>query len=70
MEQRVILSKKCKKCKSKFSYTPEDTYWDENGYGYSTKLVKCPDCGCINVIKYDEDSGLDLNSDLRFYEYV
>ena len=58
----------CKKCKEKFVYFPEETWWDEKGYGYSTKLVKCPHCGCINVVKHVEDYGLDVNSDDRFYE--
>ena len=43
--------------------------WDESGYGYSTKLVKCPECGQINIIGYVEDDGFDVNYDLRFYEY-
>ena len=62
--------KVCKKCKSIFSYAPEDTWWDESGSGYSTKLCRCTECGCINVINHIEDSGIDVNKNLKFYEYV
>lgn len=63
----LVQDKECKKCKTTFSYKPEDTWWDEKGYGYSTKLCRCPECGCINVIKHDQDVGLDINSDSRYY---
>lgn len=69
MNPKVKQYKECKKCKSIFSYMPEDTWWDEKGSGYSTKLVSCLHCGCINVIKHNEDYGTDVNRDLRFYEY-
>jgi hypothetical protein len=59
--------KECKKCKTIFSYSPEDIWWDESGTGYSTKLCKCPECGCINVIQYNEDRSLDINNDRRFF---
>lgn len=65
----IKSSKQCKKCKSKFYYTVDDLYWDEHGYGYSTRLVKCTNCGCANVSKYKEDYSLNVNDDLRFYEY-
>lgn len=61
--------RECKKCKTIFSYTPDQIRWDEHGYGYSTKLVACPECGCMNVIKYEVDSGMDINNDERFYKY-
>ena len=59
--------KECKKCKTLFSYSPEDVWWDDHGTGYSTKLVRCSECGCINVIQHNEDYGLDVNSDKRFF---
>lgn len=49
---------KCYKCGRLFFYEDTDTFWDESGYGYSTKLVKCPYCGEYHVIKYEEDSWL------------
>lgn len=64
----IRSSKQCKKCKSKFDYTADETWWDYSGFT-NTKLVKCPDCGCIQAIKYEESFGLDVNNDLRFYEY-
>lgn len=58
----------CEKCHDNFVYFPDETFWDEKS-GYSTKLTKCPSCGCINVIKRSRDYGVDVNRDLRFYEY-
>ena len=62
----------CKKCNESFIYKPdEDIWWDEHGFGYSTKLVKCKHCGCINVIKNNEDYGFsNMNIDTRLYDYT
>ena len=58
----------CKKCGSSFMFKPDDVFWDEKGFSYSTKLVKCKHCDCINVLKYVEDYGLSkLNTDVRLY---
>lgn len=58
----------CKKCHIDFVFKPEETFWDENGYGYSTKLVRCTSCGCINVVKHVEDYGFSkLNTDRRYF---
>lgn len=59
----------CSKCKQEFQYNETDCFWDNKGYGYSTKLVKCPECGQIQIIKYIEDASLDVNNDERFYIY-
>lgn len=48
---------------------PENIWFDEQGYGYSTKLTKCPHCGKIIILGYIEDYGLDVNIDERFYRY-
>ena len=64
MEQ-IRSSKQCKKCKSNFYYTSDDTFWNENGMS-STKLVKCPDCGCIQAIRYGKLH--DVNFDERYYK--
>lgn len=69
MELVSKMHQECKKCKTIFSFTSEDTWWDDHGSGYSTQLVKCNECGCINVVRYVEDYGADVNRDLRFYEY-
>lgn len=58
--------KKCKKCNSKFTYTDNQSWWDYSGMT-DTKLVRCPNCNTINVIKYIESSGLYVNSDQRYY---
>ena len=58
----------CRSCGSSFIYKPDNIFWDENGYGYSTKLVKCSECGCINVLKHIEDYGFSkMNTDERLY---
>ena len=67
--ESLVERKECKKCKKIFSYTPEDTWWDEHGYGYSTKLCRCTECGCVNIINYSDHVGFDVNRDLRFYTY-
>lgn len=51
-------SRICSKCKKSYSYLPTDAYFDERGYGYSTKLVNCPYCGVPNVIKHIEDRAM------------
>lgn len=52
----------CSKCGRLIKYKNTDTYWDESGYGYSTKLVDCQQCGTPNVLKYEEDSWMyELN---------
>ena len=41
----------CTACKSPFVYQPEDTWFDEKCVDYSTKLVRCKNCGKPVVIK-------------------
>lgn len=48
----------CKKCECLIIYKNKETIWDENGYGYSAKLILCPNCGTHNVIKYEKDNWL------------
>lgn len=59
----------CKRCGESFSYDSKDTYFDDHGYGYSTKLVKCSHCNTPNVIKHHEDKWLDVNNDEKYYIY-
>lgn len=69
-ESRTQYYCECKKCKESFIYESDDIFWDEHGFGYSTKLVKCKHCGCINVIKHVEDYGfIIMNVDERLYDY-
>ena len=58
-------AKKCVKCKEKFEYAQEDTWWDYKGYT-NTKLVKCPICGCIQAVQYEKLN--NLNYDRRYYD--
>lgn len=63
------FNKLCTSCKKGFVYKQLDAFIDNNGYGYSTKLVKCKHCGRINIIRYFEDSAMKLNNDRRYYDY-
>lgn len=64
MQRSKLLE--CKKCNKVFEYTDEQSYWQEAGT-YSVKLVKCPDCNTINVIRYIDAPGLHVNEDSRYY---
>lgn len=66
---RNKFKRKCSKCKEEFDYDDRDTFFDEKGYGYSTKLVKCKNCNCINILNHYEDKSLNLNYDERYYNY-
>ena len=59
----------CKKCAHSIDLNLINAFWDETGYGYSTKLCVCPECGSYVVIKYEEDNWLnDLAEDYNNYE--
>lgn len=60
---------KCIQCREKYESTDELIYWDDKGYGYSTKLSRCPHCRQLNIIRHEKDIGFDVNKDRRFYEY-
>lgn len=57
----------CKKCDSYFVFKPDETFWIEHST-YSEKVTKCPDCGCINVIRYQDGFNQNPNFDNRYYE--
>lgn len=59
----------CNKCDGTNEYNESDYFWDENGFGYSTELVRCKDCGCMIIVKVIEDNNLDVNNDKRYYRY-
>ena len=52
-----------------YMYDDLETFFDDHGYGYSTKLVKCKCCGKINIVRYYQDRAMKLNNDSRFYDY-
>lgn len=58
----------CSQC-GEIKVQPESIYFDEHGYGYSTRITKCPHCGKIIILEYIQDYGLDVNNDERFYLY-
>lgn len=57
----------CESCGG-FKVQPENVWFDEHGYGYATKLTKCPYCNRIIVLKHIEDVGFSkLNTDARYF---
>lgn len=59
---------KCSSC-GEFEVKHDNIWFDEKGYGYSTKLTKCPHCGRIVILGYKEDYGFSrLNIDERYYK--
>lgn len=60
---------RCQSCDSNFIFKPDEDMWfDEQGYGYSTRLTRCPYCGKIVILGYIHDYGFNVNSDERFYK--
>lgn len=53
---------KCIQCGKTFENKDELTYWDDRGYGYSTKLARC-DCGQLNIIRYQNDKWISEQED-------
>ena len=62
---RIKTRKKCIKCDMKFFYEASQCFWNEKGTE-STKLIKCPECGCVQAIDYVLVK--NPNNDKRFYE--
>lgn len=58
----------CRQCKQIFSYEESETIWFEWKL-YSEKTIACPHCKHVNTLKYEDQSGLDVNQDTRFYDY-
>ena len=57
----------CISC-GRFKIQPENIWFNEQGYGYSTRLTKCPHCERIIVLGHIEDYGFSkLNTDERLY---
>ena len=55
---------KCEYCNVTMEYVV-----DYSGGTYTTYLWKCPECGKVHIIKFEEDQNLNINFDKRFYEY-
>lgn len=58
------MTKKCVKCDNKFSFSMDETYWNEKG-SESVKLVNCKSCGCPQAVRYI--NGLNPNTDKRYF---
>lgn len=54
----------CNKCHSLFK--PDKYEWVEHGT-YSSKITKCPKCGCVNVVKYQDGFNQNPNFDKRYF---
>lgn len=59
-------NKDCIKCKHNFVWFPEQAWWDYSGTS-DTKLVRCPECGCIQSVQYKEQ--INPNYDRRAYGF-
>lgn len=57
----------CQQCGTATEYQPDEVIWDY-GTGYDVKLVRCPECDAINILKYYEHD-IDVNNDERYYIY-
>ena len=56
MEREYV---KCSRCEAEFTSDNFEIIFDENGYGYSTKLKKCKQCGQVHIVKYYFDNWLN-----------
>ena len=56
----------CIKCKESFVFKPGEAFWIERAM-YSEKVVKCPYCGCVNVVKYIDGFNQNTNCDRRYF---
>jgi len=55
----------CEYCGEIFEHTVSNTWWDYSGTDYDTKLSKCPRCGQLIILGYQEHP----NREAWFYEY-
>lgn len=58
----------CSRCGVKINVN--DYYYDDEGFGYSTKLCRCPGCGQVNILGYELDihHAISVNDDPRYYD--
>lgn len=66
--EKLIQLHECQKCSQIGEVNDKTSCWDERCSGYSRKIYICPKCGCVNTLKYEEDSGLYVNYDERYYK--
>ncbi len=58
--------KQCIKCEEDFWYSSEDCQWDYKGIT-PVKVTKCPQCKCIQAVKFEKI--YNVNTDTKFYTY-
>ena len=58
----------CKRCGKQLENHELKKEWNEKGSWYSVKIGYCPECGeAVIVIKYSNETELDINNDIRYY---
>ena len=65
MDKSSKNNKTCVKCNINFVIDPNQCWWDYKGMT-NTMLVRCPVCGCIQVVKYEEQ--INPNYDRRYFD--
>lgn len=58
----------CEKCQNISTYSDEECLWFDYGT-YSVKTILCKQCGGIHTIRYEDASGLFVNTDEKYYQY-
>ena len=48
----------CNGCNQLIEQNNKNIFFDNHGYGYSTKLIRCEHCGKINIVKYFIDKDI------------
>lgn len=56
---------RCSRCDREFTVAEQCTWWDLKGSGYDTKLVRCPLCDQVNIVKYIDEP----DRTAWYYEY-
>lgn len=57
---------RCVKCKANFVFKADECKFYEFGT-YSDKTIVCPECGCINSVKYIDGFNQNPNWDKRYF---
>lgn len=70
---KKTIVRQCCRCQIYFKFTRDDTFFNEEGTGYSARLIKCPKCGHIHIVRFIEDYAMQMlgddGLDYRYYEY-
>ena len=63
---RNVRIRKCKYCDNSFSYATIDCKWDYKG-SIDTKIITCPLCNRVNIIRYWDSKIQNPNTDNRYF---